>query len=60
MEAELAYYRRRLAEELAAASVAQDAKVRRIHLELAAAYEQRSTSLEDHNGNRMLHLVPAA
>lgn len=60
MEADLLYYRRRFAEELAAASAAREAKVRDVHLELAAAYERRSASLESHNENAMPHLVPAA
>jgi hypothetical protein len=60
MEADVAYYRRRLVEERAAASAAQDAKVRSVHLELAAAYEERSASLEAQNANPKLHLVTAA
>ena len=60
MEADLNYYGRRSAEERAAASAAQDTKVRNVHLELAAAYEQRMAMLEAHNGNPQLHLVPAA
>ena len=60
MEADLIYYRRRSAEERTAAVSAVNAKVREIHLELAAAYEQRITTLEAHNGNSRLHLVSAA
>jgi hypothetical protein len=60
MEADLVYYRRRSAEERTAAASSPDANVRRIHLELAAAYEQRTASLEAHNGNFGLRLVSAA
>ena len=60
MEADLAYYRRRSAEERSAADRALNAKVRAIHLELASAYEQRTAHLEAHNGNARLRLVSAA
>lgn len=59
MEADLVYYRRRSAEEHAAATVARDMKVREIHLELAAAYEQRTTMLEAAHVNTRLHVVNA-
>lgn len=60
MEADLIYYRRRSAEERAAADAARDARVRDVHLELALAYEKRSASLEVQNGNPKLQLVSAA
>lgn len=60
MEADLVYYRRRSVEERTAAASTTNAKVREIHLELAAAYEQRTATLEAHNGNSRLHLVSAA
>ena len=60
MEADLVYYRRRSAEEHAAATAARDVKVREIHLELAAAYEQRTSVLEAAHVNIRLHLVSAA
>jgi hypothetical protein len=60
MEADLAYYRRRSAEERIAAASARNANVREIHLELAAAYEERTATLEAHNGNSRLRLVSAA
>jgi hypothetical protein len=60
MEADLVYYRRRSMEERIAAASAVVAKVREVHLELAAAYEQRAAVLEAHNGNSRLHLVSAA
>ena len=60
MEADLAYYRRRCAEERIAAASAANAKVRQIHLDLAAAYDERTASLDAHNGNSRLHLVSAA
>jgi hypothetical protein len=46
MEVDLAYYRRRTAEERAAAEAALRTDVRAIHLELAAAYDQRIAELE--------------
>lgn len=60
VEADLVYYRRRLAEERSAAAASSDAKVRAIHLELAAAYEARTAALSAANGNTTLRLVPAA
>ncbi|HKP33616.1 MAG TPA: hypothetical protein VJT70_02395 [Sphingomicrobium sp.] len=40
MEADLVYYRRRSAEEAAAAIAATNAKVRQIHLELGRRYDE--------------------
>lgn len=60
VEADLIYYRRRSAEERTAAAASRNVKVRDIHLELAARYDQRTATLEAHNGNSTLHLVPAA
>jgi hypothetical protein len=60
MEADLAYYRRRLAEETAAAAAALHPKVRQVHLELARGYEGRIAELEAERGRAHLHLVTAA
>jgi hypothetical protein len=60
MEADLAHYKRRLAEEGAAAAAALHPKVRKTHFALAAAYEQRIAELEAERGARHLHLVSAA
>jgi len=60
VEVDLVYYRRRSAEERTAAAASHNVKVREIHLELAAAYDQRAATLEAHNGNSTLRLVPAA
>jgi hypothetical protein len=60
MEADLAYYRRRSAEEAAAAATALDAKVRSIHLELGRRYAERIAELEAERGAANLHLVTAA
>ena len=60
MEADLSYYRRRSVEERTAAAAAPSIRVREIHLELAAAYEQRTSRLETPDRNAALHLVPAA
>jgi hypothetical protein len=46
MEAELRYYRRRSVEEMVAATAAHDAKVRRIHLELASRYDEKVMMIE--------------
>jgi len=60
MDADLDYYRRRSAEERAAAAGARDTKVRDVHLELAAAYDKLSASVEARKGNPRLQLVSAA
>jgi hypothetical protein len=60
MEADLIYYRRRSAEERTAAAAAPSVRVREIHLELAAAYEQRTSKLEKPDRKAAFHLVPAA
>lgn len=57
MEADLKYYRRRSAEESAAAEAARDSKVRAIHLELARRYTERINSLKATVQVASLHLV---
>jgi hypothetical protein len=57
MEADLKYYRRRSAEESAAAEAARDSKVRAIHLELARRYAERIGSLNATVQRASLHLV---
>ena len=59
MDADLNYYRRRSAEERAAAASARDSKVRDVHLELALAYEKRSATLEARSAVHGLQLVSA-
>ena len=60
MEADLAYFQRRMAEEQAAASAAGHPQVRRVHRELAAAYGARLTELDAPDRPLALHLVSAA
>lgn len=60
MEADLPYYRRRSAEEKAAAGLATDVRARAIHLELARAYDERVLVLEAELSGTHLRLVPAA
>ena len=57
MEAELKYYRRRSAEESAAAEAARDARVSEIHLELARRYSERISALDAGTLRNPLHLV---
>ena len=57
MEAELAYYQRRLAEESAAAELAQHIRVRDAHLELARLYAGRVDDLERKRRGGALQLV---
>ena len=59
MEADLLYYRRRLAEETAAAA-GSDGKVSAAHLELARSYGERIGALEAAHGEMPLHVVSAA
>jgi hypothetical protein len=60
MEAELSYYRRRSVEEAEAAAVAPDARVRRVHLDLARRYSDRIAALEAQQPGLHLRLVTAA
>jgi hypothetical protein len=60
MEADVVYYRRRSAEESAAAEAAVDSRVRQVHLDLAALYADRLTSIETHSTENRLQLVSAA
>jgi hypothetical protein len=60
MEAELAYYRRRSAEERAAAVNARNKKVRAVHLDLAMRYDERAVALAADQRRSEMHLVPAA
>ena len=59
MEAELAYYRRRSAEELKAADNAHDGKVRNVHLELGRRYGERVSTMEAELRRSQLHAVEA-
>lgn len=60
MEADLHYYRRRFAQETAAAATASDGKVSAAHLELARSYGERIGVLEAARCETPLHLVSAA
>jgi hypothetical protein len=60
MEADVVYYRRRSAEESAAAEAAVDSRVRQVHLDLAALYADRLTSIETGSTENRLQLVSAA
>ena len=57
MEADVAYYKRRTAEETAAADAALDGKVRRVHLELARRYRERLLALESREAPQQIDLV---
>jgi hypothetical protein len=59
MEQDLAYYRRRSAEESVRALAALDPKVRQVHLELAHYYDERVTALEAREMPLGLHVVSA-
>jgi hypothetical protein len=59
METELAYYRRRSAQETEAAASANDGKVRNVHLELGRRYEERISALEAHLKSTQIQLVRA-
>jgi len=45
MDTDLAYYRRRSADEQAAAAATRDPKIGAIHLELARRYDERVVAL---------------
>jgi hypothetical protein len=60
MDQDLAYYRRRLAEEQTAEHSATHPAVRAAHHELADGYAMRIAALEQCSGARDLHLVDAA
>lgn len=60
MEADLHYYRRRFAEETAAAAAAPNSKIGAVHLELARSYGKRIGALEANGHQSTLHLVTAA
>ena len=57
MEADVVYYRRRTAQETAAAEAAIDRKVRQVHLELARRYGERLSALEVGQAGPQLHLI---
>lgn len=59
MDTDLAYYRRRLAEERAAAHYATHPIVCAAHRDLAREYELRIAAMEAGNGAASIHLVPA-
>lgn len=60
MESDLIYYRRRVAEETAAAALATNVKVQQVHLEFARRYSERVAALETEPGRVGLRLVTAA
>lgn len=60
MDAELGYYRRRIAEESAAAASASDQTVRSVHLELVRRYEERIVALQAQERRAQMHLIGAA
>ena len=60
MEQDAVYYRRRLAEEKAAAIHAPHPHARSAHLEMAARYEERLTALEASAEPGPIHLVDVA
>jgi len=57
MEADVVYYRRRTAQEMAAAEAAIDRKVRQVHLEMARRYGERLSALEVGQAGPQLHLI---
>ena len=60
MDKDLAYYRRRSAEETLAARSATNAAARTAHRELARLYDERTASLETLHRRAEVHLVSAA
>lgn len=60
MEVDLAYYRRRQAEEQAATRLAGNPAARAAHDELARLYDDRIAALEESARVPGLHLVDAA
>jgi len=60
MERDAIYYRRRMAEERAAAIHAAHPRARAAHLEMSARYEQRLIALEADERQGPLHLVDVA
>jgi hypothetical protein len=60
MEADLIYYRRRSAQEAAAATFASNSKAKIAHLELARLYSERIDALQAEPKHTELHLVGAA
>jgi ABC-type protease/lipase transport system fused ATPase/permease subunit len=60
MEADLNYYRRRSAQEAAAAQAAQIPRVRDVHLELARGYDARVAQLDTEQRRGQIRLVDAA
>ena len=60
MDNDAVYYRRRLAEEKAAAIHAPHPQARAAHLEMAARYEERLASVEAGQPQDPLHLVDVA
>jgi len=60
MDVDLAYYRRRAAEERLAAATADNPNVRSVHLELSRLYDGRIDALTNEGTEARLKLVPAA
>jgi hypothetical protein len=60
MEADLIYYRRRIAEETAAAEAARLPRVREVHLELLRSYGARVAKLDAEQRRAQIRLIDAA
>ena len=60
MDSDAVYYRRRLAEEKAAAIHAPHPRARAAHLEMAARYEERLSALEADSVQDPIQLVDVA
>lgn len=57
MDVDLAYYRRRTAEERSAAEVASDPLVRAVHLDLARRYDEQILAIEHQDFRPELRIV---
>jgi hypothetical protein len=54
---DLSYFRRRASEERTAALYARDPRVRRVHVEMAEAYEQRVRGMAAHHEQLFVPMV---
>ncbi|HVU30366.1 MAG TPA: hypothetical protein VHE36_08210 [Sphingomicrobium sp.] len=57
MTSDLSYYRRRASEERTAALNSRDPRVRRVHSEMAEAYEERVRGMAAHHETLYVPLV---
>jgi hypothetical protein len=57
---DLSYYRRRASEERTAALNSRDPRVRRVHVELAEAYEERVRGMAAHHEQIFVPMVETA